>query len=184
MDFNNAKDTALSLFEQSLCKDEGFTLQPHGYFSACFMNTYMLALPQLLLLLYTAPKISFNEQNGKQHTALKNFKFLMTIIQVVATVKFGPVIFNVISLTVSFVWLFLSFLFTFAELKGFQIPRKSLLGYYFICSLIYGYYFLSLVAQRVWLPTDERAKASVALCIISFINAALRDIGDSIEQIH
>lgn len=168
------------LFYDSLCLDS-FGIQEDGYLSVCAINTYVLALPLVLLILYTIPKLFNLKDNGPSHSPLGHGRMALIILHTLVASYYGPAIYNVISLTVTLGSMGFAFILTFMEFNGVTIPRQPLELYYHVWSASTGYFIIKHIADHVDLRERLDVLGAVGICFVSFIAGAYRNIADAIE---
>ena len=175
----SAVDQIKLMIKDSFCQNElGF--QHDGYLSFCEINTFVMALPTIALALYTIPKLFTMGDSGPSHSRLGHAKMVLMILQVLVTSKFGPEVFNIVSLTTTLFGMMATFILTFMEFNGVQIPAQSVEMFFHILAASNGYRTIKLIADHV-VPTDPRVIASASICLVSFINGAFRNIVDAID---
>lgn len=168
------------LFFDSLCLDS-FGIQEDGYLSVCAINTYVLALPLLLLALYTIPKLFNLKDNGPSHSPLGHGRMLLIVLHTAVASYYGPAIYNVISSTLVLPAMGFAFILTFMEFNGVTIPRQPLELYYHVWSASTGYFIIKHIADHVDLRERPDILGTIAICFVSFIAGAYRNIADAIE---
>lgn len=175
-----ASEKIKELFQDSLCLDS-FGIQSDGYLSACAINTYVLALSLLILAVYTIPKLFGMKDNGPSHSPLGHGRMALIIIHTLACGRFGPGFYNVISLTVALASMMFAFILTFMEFNGVTAPRHSLELYYHVWTASTGYLIIKYIADGVDLRERTDVLGAAAICFVSFIGGAYRNIADAIE---